>query len=36
MAKRFLSLLKKERMYRTVYATQKQARSEIIRDIEGL
>jgi putative transposase len=35
MAESFFSMLKNERVYRTVYATKTQARSDIIRYIEG-
>jgi putative transposase len=35
MAESFFSMLKNERVYRTVYATKAQARSDIIRYIEG-
>jgi transposase InsO family protein len=35
MAKSFFSMLKNERVYRTVYATKSQARSDVIRYIEG-
>jgi putative transposase len=35
MAESFFSMLKNERVYRTVYATKSQARSDVIRYIEG-
>jgi transposase InsO family protein len=35
MAESFFSVLKNERVYRTVYATKSQARSDVIRYIEG-
>ena len=35
LAESFFSMLKNERVYRTVYATKAQARSDIIRYIEG-
>jgi len=35
MAESFFSMLKNERVYRTVYATKTQARSDLIRYIEG-
>ena len=35
MAESFFSMLKNERVYRTVYATKGQARSDIVRYIEG-
>jgi putative transposase len=35
MAESFFSALKNERVYRTVYATKSQARSDVIRYIEG-
>jgi len=35
MAESFFSALKNERVYRTVYATKKQARRDIIAYIEG-
>lgn len=35
MAESFFSMLKNERVYRTVYATKAQARSDVIRYIEG-
>jgi putative transposase len=35
MAESFFSALKSERVYRTVYATKSQARSDVIRYIEG-
>ena len=35
MAECFFSMLKNERVYRTTYATQSQARSDVIRYIEG-
>jgi transposase InsO family protein len=35
MAKSFSSMLKNERVYRTAYATKSQARSDVIRYIEG-
>ena len=35
MTESFLSMLKNERVYRTVYATEAQARSDVILYIEG-
>lgn len=35
MAESFFSALKNERVYRTVYATKSQARSDVIRYIQG-
>jgi putative transposase len=35
MAESFFSALKNERVYRTVYATKSQARSDLIRYMEG-
>jgi putative transposase len=35
MAESFFSMLKNERVYRTVYATKAQAREDLIRYIEG-
>ena len=35
MAESFFSMLKNERVYRTVYATKSQARSDVIRYIEA-